>query len=146
VKTARKRSAARKTGVRSTTQAVRSGRKTSGKSDSVGAGAGSFPRNAAGAGFDKGADRCIALIDDSRKRGTNAAYAYAIATILDNASAITERPVWTLGDSELLAFGKRLRKLQFASYLDRLRNLLMQRGWGDAYYVALQALRQAGLA
>jgi hypothetical protein len=75
-----------------------------------------------------------------------AACAQAIATILDNGGAITERPPWALGDSELLAFGKRLRKRRFASYLDRLRDVLTRREWGDAYYVALAALREAELA
>jgi hypothetical protein len=59
--------------------------------------------------LDRGDDHCIALVDDSRKRGTTA-YAHAIATILDSAAAITERPAWTLADTELLAFGKRSKK------------------------------------
>ena len=145
MKTAWKRSQARKTGVRSTAQPVRCNRKTPSKIDSVGAGDGSFPEKTSGAGFDRGADRCIALIDESRKRGT-AAYAHAIATILDNAAAITERPAWALDDTELLAFVKRLKKLHFEACLDRLRALLMRREWGDAYYIALQALRKAELA
>jgi hypothetical protein len=119
---------------------------SSAKVDSVGAGNGSFPKNAADVGFDRVAERCSALIDGSCKRGTPAACAVAIAAILDNAAAITERPAWTLGEAELLAFGKRLTKLPFRSYLDRLRDVLTRREWGDAYYVALAALREAKLA
>jgi hypothetical protein len=140
---ARKRSAAQKTGVRSATRAVRSVRKASPKIDSIGASDGSFPKKTTEAGFDREAGRCIALIDDGRKPGTTA-YARAIATILDNAATITERPACTLDDTELSTFGKRLKKLHFGAYLERLRALLMRREWGDAYCVALRAMSDAG--
>ena len=146
MKAARKRARSSQTGVRSARKAVRSKPKAKAPADSISAGDASFPQKAEVESFDRVADRCIAIIDDRRKRGTQVAFASAIATILDNAAPITERPAWTLGDSELLVFGKRLQKLQFVSYLDRLRDLLMRREWGDAYYVALQALREAGLA
>jgi hypothetical protein len=104
--------------VRSTKKGIRSGRAPGSEPAPIDAAGRSFPGNNAQEGFDRVADRCVALIDARRNRGTAAAFPCAIVAILDNAAPIAETPSWELDDAELDHLG----------------------------YVALSALREAGLA